>query len=172
VISEEKKAAPLPTFTEPRTEPVPFAAPNPVPRSFSPPQPLSQSVPQVPVEAKPSSDDLKVASNGVQVRTPNGEVFRPTRRVREPIGGGSAQIGALFGGGGSDEYDEVVREAEMEQAKRRGLAVETAAAAAAAAAVPIAATTAPLRSIENQQPQKVEAAQKPNAVFRPSRRVR
>lgn len=46
-----------------------------------------------------------------------GEKWKPTRRVREDVGGGSAQIGALFGG---DEDEDALREAEAAVRARRG----------------------------------------------------
>lgn len=105
----------------------------------------------------------------LEVRTPDGEVFRPTRRVREPIGGGSAQLGALFGNGGND-HDEIIREAEREAAKRRGLAHQELREAASNTKL----EQAPLQpsTIQNQQAKSQEVEEKTGGVFRPTRRVR
>lgn len=110
--------------------------------------------------------------------TPTTEsAFRPSRRVREPIGGGSALISALFGGSADDEerHNEAVREAARENARRRGLLQERATeqqtqspelakpSVKDSAAVPDAITAEIVDNRENIE--KLEA-------FRPTRRVR
>lgn len=50
----------------------------------------------------PSSVATPVFTPSVGVTDSEGKDFRPTRRVREPIGGGSAQIASLFGGDDSE----------------------------------------------------------------------
>lgn len=136
------------------------------------------TVPAAPVEEKsapPMDKEMPKAmtssdpSSAIEVKTADGNTFRPTRRVREPIGGGSAQIGALFGMG-SDEHDEAVREAERENARRKGLLItqET---------VPspkFREVESPLQpsKMENQPIQAPAINIKSSTVFRPSRRVR
>ncbi|KAN0061908.1 hypothetical protein ACQY0O_005903 [Thecaphora frezii] len=52
----------------------------------------------------------KEAGSAKVVYTSSGEVFRPTRKVRELPGGGSAQITSLFSGG-QDQDEEQIRPA-------------------------------------------------------------
>ena len=109
----------------------------------------------------------------VEVKTAEGTTFRPTRRVREPIGGGSAQIGALFGDG-SDDHDEAVREAEREHSKRRGISVPEPVSHSIYSSnnkLVGRKVTAPLSSSgsENQPAYEQKAD---IAVFKPTRRVR
>lgn len=77
----------------------------------------SPSAPSAPLSSRASNDTGYTASNtqsssaakssaftpSTGVTDAEGQAFRPTRRVREPIGGGSEQIAGLFGGGGGDE---------------------------------------------------------------------
>lgn len=170
VKSEPVKQETSATFSAPREAPsAPLqsqqATPIPVVAAASP---VESTTPAAPMERKmpntmTSSDPPAV----IEVKTADGNAFRPTRRVREPIGGGSAQIGALFGMG-SDEHDEAVKEAERENARRRGLLVtET-------APLKVKEVEAPLQpsKMENQPVQTPAANGKPSTVFRPSRRVR
>ncbi|CAO1629075.1 unnamed protein product [Parajaminaea phylloscopi] len=64
------------------------------------PQALSASTQQQRQASNTSSSNAFVPSTGV--KDAEGNDFRPTRRVREPIGGGSQQIASLFGGGDDD----------------------------------------------------------------------
>lgn len=145
-----------------KVAPAPFTAPREIPSA-----PIAPSKP-APVPSKPVETpraEVKVQQEVQEVITSDGELFRPTRRVREAIGGGSAQIGALFDGGG-DEYKEAVKEAEKEQARRRGLLVEEQVAAAEA--------QKPLSTIVNDKHSTpaTESTEKTSAAFRPTRRVR
>ncbi|UZJ51734.1 hypothetical protein CBS101457_001054 [Exobasidium rhododendri] len=165
ISATQKKVTPPPAFAE-SPRPSSFAAPAPKPIDEPRSEPLAYHQPAAVSKIIPQEDNKSLMADRkmdrkqeIQVRTPDGEVFRPTRRVREPVGGGSVQIGALFGGE-SNDYDETVREAEKEQAKRRGIAVDE--------TVPVT----PLRPIENQQQEEVEAPSKASTVFRPTRRVR
>ena len=89
-------------------------------------------------------------------QSPSTESFRPSRRVREPIGGGSAQISDLFSG----DADEFAREAARESARRRGLLQES--------------KVQPQVHTESSNPTKSveKEVKKAENVFRPTRRVR
>ncbi|PWZ02500.1 hypothetical protein BCV70DRAFT_1276 [Testicularia cyperi] len=130
------------------------------------------------------TEEASAAKNGGNVvYTSSGEVFRPSRKVRQLPGGGSAQVTALFGG--ADEVDEQPAPA----ASRR----------AAPAAAPIQQQkeefeplgSAPARRVSGNIPQQqhvqdfyAEPTDKPgiyegvrndavmNNGFRPTRRVR
>jgi hypothetical protein len=174
VGAESKQPATLGSEDSVMAVPEASSDPQPVPSDASQPSMTSAPAPKSEQQAKETNGVTRVqqTSAAPEVKTPDGQAFRPTRRVREPIGGGSAQIGALFGGG-SDDYNDAVREAEREQAKRRGLAVQD--------APPVKQSQMPLSSIENHQEQQSHQKQEQDsdskplptaAVFRPTRRVR
>ncbi|PWN44428.1 hypothetical protein IE81DRAFT_321322 [Ceraceosorus guamensis] len=101
------------------------------------------------------------------VRDPSGDAFRPTRRVRELIGGGSSGVTALF----SEADDEEQAAAAAESARRRGLAPTS-------SAPPPLTTAAPASTNQGESAQDIlareqaEKAQSAQAGFRPTRRVR
>jgi hypothetical protein len=151
------------------TEKIYNAVTAPAQAPISAPAPVSLApLPQQVV----TTQALNETPASLEVRTPDGEVFRPTRRVREPIGGGSAQLGALFGNG-SDDHDEIIREAEKEAAKRRGLAHQEV-KDTTQAAPNTKVVQAPLQpsTAQNQQARTVDVEEKTSGVFRPTRRVR
>jgi len=92
----------------------------------APAAPVTASTP-----ASSSSTDQSTATAPIQSQVTrgivvdrtdaSGEAWKPTRRVREPIGGGSAQIGALFGGDDHDD-EQALRDAEASVRARRGVA--------------------------------------------------
>lgn len=112
---------------------------NATPTSIISPAPAPEAVqiqeqrpaPQQQQQVQPSHQQTQSQQHqhdGVRMHNPEvvdveGNVFRPTRRVREPIGGGSAQISALFGGG--DDAPDYAAEAARESARRRGLLQES-----------------------------------------------
>lgn len=159
----------------PTTESAPL-----IPESISNIAAEPRRAPAAPVTVSDRSEDLRKVSQKrqptqslqtapVEVKTPDGQSFRPTRRVREPIGGGSAQIGALFGDG-SEDHEEAVREAEREQSKRRGIA------AAEVTSKPVERkVTRPLSTSSSdniQAPQSSSDGKMDVSGFRPTRRVR
>ncbi|KDN39390.1 hypothetical protein K437DRAFT_259080 [Tilletiaria anomala UBC 951] len=74
-----------------------------------------------------SSSTPAAAASSNQVRMPDGDVFRASRRVREPVGGGSEQVGSLFapmdekndqivlGGGGTGRQGAAPPAADVDQ---------------------------------------------------------
>ena len=80
----------------------PAPAPAPAPAAVAAAEAIS--VPSQPKSVQPVQSEPEPASNVVY--TSSGDAFRPTRRVRELAGGGSAQITALFGG---DEDEQPTR---------------------------------------------------------------
>lgn len=82
----------LTTSDDARPSAVPAA--DPVPASA----PAQASQPQ-----KTSEAEAEDSNNKNVVYTSSGEVFRPSRKVRQLPGGGSAQVTALFGGGADDQ---------------------------------------------------------------------
>lgn len=84
------------------------------------------SSPQSKISSQAHPQPQKISEPADRTRPPQeepqqqggAEKWRPTRRVREDVGGGSAQIGALFGGG--EDEDEAMREAEAAVRARRG----------------------------------------------------
>lgn len=77
----------------------PVAAPAAAPAACSAPLQASTFEAAAPAPSEPSNEKANV------VYTSSGEVFRPSRKVRQLPGGGSAQVTALFG---SDaDYDEL-----------------------------------------------------------------
>lgn len=121
------------------------------------PAPAAAAAPVAAASAAPAPA-VERAPTEQQVLTPDGDVFRPTRRVREPVGGGSAQIGAIFGGG-----DDNTDEAAKESARRRGI-------------VPAPAPTTFPQDPAPSQPAAAAApafsADETTNTFRPTRRVR
>ncbi|PWN87770.1 hypothetical protein FA10DRAFT_269064, partial [Acaromyces ingoldii] len=130
--------------------PAPAAAP--VAAAAAAPAPVAAPAPAV--EPAPTQQQ--------QVLTPDGDVFRPTRRVREPVGGGSAQIGAIFGGG-----DDNTDEAAKESARRRGLVP-----APAPAPAPTTFPQDPAPSQPAPAAAPAFSADETTNTFRPTRRVR
>lgn len=71
------------------------------------PRAVSRSIPEVPQDAPPVQGkrafdivhvhNADLANVAVAPSQTNAEAFIPTRKVRQPPGGGSAQIAALFG---------------------------------------------------------------------------
>lgn len=93
------------------------AAPAPAPAPF----PTHASAASPPLNSRSSNNDSQAPASqfhssrtssssftaSKNVTDAEGNAFRPTRRVREAIGGGSEQIAGLFGGGDeNDDYQE------------------------------------------------------------------
>lgn len=165
-MEDRIEAAPVETAKQEEKAPAHTVEPQRAPSTVAHPAPAFAT--PLPREV-PSASAVNEAPATLEVRTPDGEVFRPTRRVREPIGGGSAQLGALFGSG-ADDHDEVIREAEREAAKRRGIAQEL----RETGPPKVKSDQTPLQpsAAHNQQPTPVEVEEKAHTSFRPTRRVR
>ncbi|ETS64494.1 hypothetical protein PaG_00956 [Moesziomyces aphidis] len=77
--------------------------------SASAPAPAaSQAAQPAPVQAQQvqAAEAVRGASNEANVvYTSSGDVFRPSRKVRQLPGGGSAQVSALFGSGADEEEE-------------------------------------------------------------------
>ena len=121
----------------------------------------------------PTAVAPKPASNAnfnaapVEVHDASGDVFRPTRRVREAIGGGSDLVAAsLWGGGEEEEEDNIASVREKRSAQPAPAAVAPAGGKENAAPRPTALTQAELEA------QQKEFAQEKFQGFRPTRRVR
>ncbi|MCO5613775.1 hypothetical protein L7F22_068053 [Adiantum nelumboides] len=168
--NDKPRSAPAPPAiaSPPAVEAAPAIAPVPIPAAaVAPIVPESQAPALQPTSA--SRRDPALPHNP-DVVTPDGEEFRPTRRVREPIGGGSAQITALFGAVEEDDY---TAEAARESARRRGLLQEN-------NNQQQQQNTSVYQTLDNSKPKnKTQFEQEqeqesvpPSNVFRPSRRVR
>ncbi|EPQ25719.1 uncharacterized protein PFL1_06713 [Pseudozyma flocculosa PF-1] len=86
-------------------------------------QPASQQATSISARSAPAtasapapSDDGEAASRSSAnvVYTSSGEVFRPTRKVRELPGGGSAQITSLFGNAAADVDERPIKPASRQ----------------------------------------------------------
>lgn len=150
-----------PPVVETKAAPIPAPAPKPT-HTVSP-------AAQAPVTTTSRRDPA--LPHNPDVVTPDGEEFRPTRRVREPIGGGSAQITALFGAVEEEDY---TVEAARESARRRGLLQENTQQQNIPQATSSTLKSNPGQPIKTQfeQEQEQESVSPPSNVFRPSRRVR
>ena len=153
-----------PPVVEAKAAPVPAPAPKPA-------HTVSPAV-QAPVTTTSRRDPA--LPHNPDVVTPDGEEFRPTRRVREPIGGGSAQITALFGAVEEEDY---TVEAARESARRRGLLQENTQQQNVSPTASLDHSklkSNPGQPIKTQfeQEQEQESVSPPSNVFRPSRRVR
>lgn len=166
--NDKPRSAPAPpaVVSPPTVEAPPAVAPVHVPASA----PVAPSVPETqPSATQPTSVSRRdpALPHNPDVVTPDGEEFRPTRRVREPIGGGSAQITALFGAAEEEDY---TVEAARESARRRGLLQENTQEQNTSSYHKIKSDQPPIKT-QFEQDQEQESMP-PSKVFRPSRRVR
>lgn len=162
----QHSTAPTPSavVSPPATETTPSIASVPVPKAEIATEVVDTQTTST--QPTPSRRDPALPHNP-NVVTPEGEEFRPTRRVREPIGGGSAQISALFG---QTEEDDYTIEAARESARRRGLLQENKQQQNTDFAKPKSVSDQPIKT-QFEQDQEQESVP-PSNVFRPTRRVR
>ncbi|PWN35370.1 uncharacterized protein FA14DRAFT_160546 [Meira miltonrushii] len=165
--NDKPRSAPTPSavVSPPAVEAAPAVAPVPIPAAAAVVPSMPEPQPSVP-QLTPASRRDPTLPHNPDVVTPDGEEFRPTRRVREPIGGGSAQITALFGAVEEEDY---TAEAARESARRRGLLQENTQEQNTSSSY--RNSDQPPFKTQFEQDQDQESVP-PNKVFRPSRRVR
>ena len=117
---------------------------------------ITSSRAQQQAPTSPDADALPVTDG-------SGDAFRPTRRVREPIGGGSQQIASLFGG--MDVQDDAQDDRIATLGGRGSHGHQAPPQTAAEARAPQAVMTQ--ADLAREQQAKIDAS-----TFRPTRRVR